>query len=75
MPLVRQDHWHSGTYDFTDPSVLLPGASPDLDRLAEVLLGERPLYRPPTDADRERSTEAEDAVIEALRGQPAKGRI
>lgn len=63
LGLARQDAWFSGAYDFTDPTMLMPGRSPELDRIAEILLGETPQYLPPSHEERVRTTEAEDAFL------------
>lgn len=66
LPLMKQLEWYASTYSFSDNSCLLPGRTKELDHLAEILEGTRPIYPSPTDADRSRRTEAEDAILDRI---------
>jgi hypothetical protein len=66
FPLVRMPSPRQSELAYTSLEALLPGRDATLDRCARILLhGEAPVP-PPTDAERARSTAAEDAHLATL---------
>lgn len=65
FPLVSVQQVSGGQLNYTSTIELAPGNEPNLDRIADGVLGRRPLYLPPTELEKCRTTDAEDAYLAA----------
>jgi hypothetical protein len=63
FPLVRMPDPHTGVLAYSSLEELLPGRDAGLDRCARILLEGEAVCPPPSDAQRARSTGAEDALL------------
>jgi hypothetical protein len=66
FPLVRMTTPRDSELAYTTIDALEPGRDAGLDRCARIVLDGEPVYLPPTDADRARSTAAEDAFLDGF---------
>ncbi len=65
FPLVKVVNFSHGELRYQSVEELAPGRHASLDRIAEGILGRSPLYLPPTEFERQRTTDAEDAFLAA----------
>jgi hypothetical protein len=63
FPLVRMKTVHDGELAYRSLDALLPGRDAGVDRCARILLEGEAICPPPTEAERARSTEDEDAFL------------
>jgi hypothetical protein len=68
FPLVHSGGDSVGARAWSSPDELVPGRDAALDRCTAVVLGERPVYLPPGDAERARDPEPERRALEPLSG-------
>jgi hypothetical protein len=66
FPLVRMTTPRDSELAYASLDALQPGRDAGLDRCARIVLDGEPVYLPPTDADRARSTVAEDAFLDGF---------
>lgn len=69
FPLIRMPDAHTGEATYSSMEALLPGCEPGLDRSCRIVLEGEPVCPAPTQAELARSTEAEDAFLNAT-GKP-----
>jgi hypothetical protein len=66
FPLVRMTTPRDSELAYDTIDALQPGRDAGLDRCVRIVLEGEPVYLPPTDADRARTTEAEDAFLDGF---------
>ena len=69
FPLVRMPEVHRGEPAYQNLGELLPGKDEGLDRICEIILGQRSAIEPPTREELNRGLEEENQFLAALFGQ------